>query len=69
MKFESLKSVVESMASDVKAGNNTSHAKIKIKPIGDTVMANDDYEFYVGSESILEGAALEINGTARIGGK
>ena len=68
MKFESLKSVVESMASDVKAGNNTSHAKIKIKPIGDTVMANDDYEFYVGSESILEGAALEINGTARIDG-
>ena len=57
------------MASDVKAGNNTSHAKIKIKPIGDTVMANDDYEFYVGSESILEGAALEINGTALIGGK
>ena len=30
---------------------------------------NNDYEFYVGSESILEGAALEINGTARIGGK
>jgi cytoskeletal protein CcmA (bactofilin family) len=56
------------MASNVKAGNNTSHAKIKIKPIGDTVMANDDYEFYVGSESILEGAALEINGTARIDG-
>jgi len=68
VKFESLKSVVEGMASDVKAGNNTSHAKIKIKPIGDTVMANDDYEFYVGSESILEGAALEINGTARIDG-
>ena len=29
---------------------------------------NNDYEFYVGSESILEGAALEINGTARIDG-
>ena len=40
------------MASDVKAGNNTSHAKIKNKPTGDTVMADsNDYEFYVGSES------------------
>ena len=29
---------------------------------------NSEYEFYVGSESILEGAALEINGTARIDG-
>ena len=29
---------------------------------------NNEYEFYVGSESILEGAALEINGTARIDG-
>ena len=28
----------------------------------------NEYEFYVGSESILEGAALEINGTARIDG-
>ena len=57
------------MASDVKAGDNASHAKIKNKPTGDTVMADsNDYEFYVGSESILEGAALEINGTARIDG-
>ena len=29
---------------------------------------SNEYEFYVGSESILEGAALEINGTARIDG-
>ena len=29
---------------------------------------SNEYEFYVGSESILEGAALEINGTARIAG-
>ena len=29
---------------------------------------SSEYEFYVGSESILEGAALEINGTARIDG-
>ena len=29
---------------------------------------SSEYEFYVGSESILEGASLEINGTARIDG-
>tara|TARA_B110000008_G_scaffold204771_1_gene203374 strand:+ start:190 stop:291 length:102 start_codon:yes stop_codon:yes gene_type:complete len=33
------------MASDVNAGNNTSHAKVEIKPTGDAVMAdNNDYE-------------------------
>ena len=30
--------------------------------------SKSEYEFYVGPDTLLEGASLEINGTARIDG-